>query len=246
MVLEAHEAYLSAEQDSQIVKMAPVALEEAKESLEETERLAQKGTTREELEHSVYMTKQRVLIAKQKANLNTAEQAVENAHEERRELLVESRGREADKARKDADLAQHRAEELSKQIEELGARKTDRGVVLTLGDVLFEVNKSELSTAGMRVVNKVNAFLAKYPTYNILVEGHTDSTGSEVYNQALSERRANSVRDALVNRGTSMSRISTEVFGELRPIEDNATHEGRRQNRRVEVVFSDEQGKFIE
>jgi outer membrane protein OmpA-like peptidoglycan-associated protein len=239
MVLEAREAYLSAEKDSQVVKMAPIALEEAKESLEDTERLAQKGASKEELEHSVYMTKQRILIAKQKAKLNAAEQAVENAHEERRDLLIEARKREA-------DIAKRRAEKLSKQIEELGARKTDRGVVLTLGDVLFAVDKSELSSAGLRVADKVHTFLTNYPKYKVLIEGHTDNTGSEQYNQVLSERRANAVRDALVNRGTSINRILTKGYGELRPIEDNSTYEGRRQNRRVEIVFSNEQGLFVE
>src|SRR5450756_2479229 len=87
-------------------------------------------------------------------------------------------------------------------LKELNAKKTERGLVITLGDVLFSTNKAHLKSGGIRNVQKLADFLNQYPQRKVLVEGYTDSTGSDSLNQALSERRANAVRTALVDAGT--------------------------------------------
>ena len=118
-----------------------------------------------------------------------------------------------------------------------GVRQTERGMLLTLGQGLFATGQYELSTAARADVGRIAAVLGRYPDRTILVEGHTDSQGSEPTNQALSERRANSVRAALIAEGVDPSRITATGYGESRPVDDNSTAQGRAQNRRVEIVI---------
>jgi len=130
------------------------------------------------------------------------------------------------------------------QLKELKAKKTERGLVITLGDVLFSTNKAQLKSGGMRNVQKLADFLKQYPQRKVLVEGFTDSTGSDSLNQELSERRANAVRTALVDMGISSDRINTRGYGKALPIADNDTAASRQLNRRVEIVLSDENGNI--
>jgi outer membrane protein OmpA-like peptidoglycan-associated protein len=131
------------------------------------------------------------------------------------------------------------------QLKELNAKKTERGMVITLGDVLFGINKSELKTGGMHNVQKLADFLKEYPKHKVLIEGYTDSTGSAEYNQKLSERRANSVQAALVNEmGISTDRITARGYGKEFPVADNNSASNRQMNRRVEIVISDENGRL--
>jgi outer membrane protein OmpA-like peptidoglycan-associated protein len=126
--------------------------------------------------------------------------------------------------------------DLQTQINMLQAKVTDRGIVLTLGDVLFETGKSDLkSTAAL---DRLVAFLNKYPDRSVAIEGYTDSVGSEEYNQALSERRANSVRNYLTGQGIAGARLTATGRGESSPVADNSSATGRQQNRRVEVIIS--------
>ena len=113
-------------------------------------------------------------------------------------------------------------------------------MVITLsGSVLFASNKSELLPAAQTRLNDVaNALNRQDAGSNIVVEGHTDSQGAAKYNQALSQRRAQSVRDYLVARGIASDRVTAQGFGLTRPIADNETAEGRANNRRVEIVVS--------
>jgi outer membrane protein OmpA-like peptidoglycan-associated protein len=92
----------------------------------------------------------------------------------------------------------------------------------------------------MFTMDKLALFLKKYPKRNVLVEGHTDSQGSETYNLGLSQRRADSVRNALMERGISADRIATKGYGEKFPVASNAAAAGRQQNRRVEIIILDE------
>ncbi|MDH3407373.1 MAG: OmpA family protein, partial [Gammaproteobacteria bacterium] len=123
-------------------------------------------------------------------------------------------------------------------------RGTERGLVLTLGDVLFGFNRAELAEGGQSVVSKLSEFLKRYPKRNIMVEGFTDSVGSEDYNIGLSERRASAVRIALIDRGIDPGRIQIRGFGESFPVATNATDAGRQMNRRVEIIISDDQGQI--
>ena len=130
------------------------------------------------------------------------------------------------------------------QLRELQAKKTERGMVITLSDVLFSSGKAQLQPGGLRNVQKLADFLKQYPQHKILVEGYTDSSGSSSLNQDLSERRANAVSAALVDRGISPDRIATRGYGEEFPMASNDTAASRQLNRRVEIILSNEEGEI--
>lgn len=110
------------------------------------------------------------------------------------------------------------------------------------GDVFFDVNSAALKPGAYTEINRVANVLVQYPKTNIQIAGHTDSTGAEEYNQSLSERRAMSVQNALVNQGVAPMRMQTIGFGEAQPIADNSTEAGRQLNRRVVVTIAPQQG----
>lgn len=105
-------------------------------------------------------------------------------------------------------------------------------------DVLFDTNSSTLKPGASQEINRVSQVLTQYPETRITVAGHTDSDGAEAYNQTLSVRRAEAVRDALVAQGVSPARITTVGFGESQPIADNSTAAGKQLNRRVIITIT--------
>jgi outer membrane protein OmpA-like peptidoglycan-associated protein len=141
-------------------------------------------------------------------------------------------------------VAQQRAAELASALADLQAKKTDRGLVITLGDVLFATGRADLKSGARRSLEKLANFLQQYPQRNVQIEGFTDSVGTDDYNIGLSERRADSVRDALTGMGISRDRIQTHGFGKSDPVADNDSATGRQQNRRVEVVISESDGRM--
>ena len=141
-------------------------------------------------------------------------------------------------AQSEADAARLQSEELQRQITELNAKATERGLVVTLGDVLFATGKSELRGGTPSNLAKLAAFLNKYPDRSVSIEGHTDNVGSEDSNFSLSERRAGSVKSYLVNQGVAASRLTSTGKGEGAPVAGNDSETGRQQNRRVEVVIA--------
>ncbi len=151
---------------------------------------------------------------------------------------------QADAARQQAEEAQARSSQLEAQLRDLNAKKTDRGLVITLGDVLFDNNQAQLKSGSLRSVEKLGVFLKQYPQRRALVEGFTDSVGSEGTNQDLSARRADAVRAALMNQGVSGDRIATQGYGEAYPVAGNNSAGGRQMNRRVEIVLSAEDGSI--
>lgn len=137
-----------------------------------------------------------------------------------------------------ATSSQQQAAELQRQIDELQAKKTDRGLVLTLGDVLFNSGRADLKAGAGANLDKLIVFLNAYPDRTASVEGYTDSVGSEDYNQGLSQRRAESVKSYLVGQGVGTMRLTALGKGESGPVSDNESALGRQQNRRVEVVIN--------
>lgn len=120
--------------------------------------------------------------------------------------------------------------------EAAAVRREGELLAITLkGDVSFDLNSSAVRPGLYNELDRIAQIMVKYPQTSILVEGHTDSTGSETYNQQLSERRAGTVKNLLVQRGVPEYRINTMGYGESRPIATNATPEGRQMNRRVEI-----------
>ena len=152
--------------------------------------------------------------------------------------------RQAGASQLQAGEAERRAAQLAQQLKEMDARPTDRGMVVTIGDVLFDTDQAEIRAGGQRNMDKLVAFLQAYPLRRAMVEGFTDSTGAADHNLSLSARRADAVRAALVSAGVDAGRINTKGFGEAYPVAGNADAGGRQMNRRVEIVLSDDSGKI--
>lgn len=151
---------------------------------------------------------------------------------------------DAQAARQQTQDAESRTRDLEAQLKDLQAKKTDRGMVITLGDVLFDTNHAELKSGGIRNLQKLGDFLKQYPQRMVMIEGFTDSTGSDSYNVSLSDQRAHSVRTALLDMGITAERITSRGYGEAYPVADNKTSAGRQLNRRVEVIVSDDSGRI--
>ena len=229
LLTTAHDNYNNARMNPQVTEMAALELEEANKSLSKADMAWEKGKDEEKVNHLAYLANQKIAIAQETAKAKIAESMVSNANIERDRVLLEARTAEA--------------EEAKRQLQELNAKKTDRGLVITLGDILFRTNMAQLEPSGMRTVQKLATFLTQYPERTALIEGHTDSTGNDSYNQELSERRAYAVRLALINSGVSSDRIIARGYGESFPIANNDTLEGRQLNRRVEIILSEDGGK---
>ncbi len=257
---QAQSTFAAAQSNPDVQKNAPLELQKAKVELDQAEKLLERGAEAQEVEHFAYLAKQNTAIAKEIANVKLAEQALDAASEERNKILLEARTQEAKKARLLAETlsaeaqkakterlaAEERARKLEAKITELHAVKSERGLVITLGDVLFDTNKTELRSGAQYTIEKLAAFLTEYPKRKVLIEGFTDSTGTVEYNQQLSERRAAAVRDALAAKGTDPSRLMIRGYGVEFPVASNKTAEGRQLNRRVEVIISDEDGQILE
>ncbi len=202
--------------------------------------------------HRIYMADRMVEIARAKGKAGSLEAERELLGEQRDEARLAARTREADRARAEAEsarssqtqaaaLSAREAEELQRQIDTLEAEATERGLVLTLGDVLFATGSAELQGGTNQNLEKLVNFLKQYPDRQVLIEGHTDNVGSATFNQTLSRQRAESVRRFLVNRGIESSRLSVSGYGFERPVASNDTAMGRQQNRRVEVVIENKE-----
>jgi len=251
----AREAYAKAEANPDVKTNAPVALYEAGKDLKKAER----AIDMEEKEHLSYLSEKKSEIAVAMAEQKKAEKEMALLKDEKERVILESRRTETEQARSDAATsalealsakedamdktreaqeATDRAAMLEAELAKLKAVKTDRGMVLTLGDVLFATGRAELASGAMQTINNLAAFLNKYTDRKILIEGHTDSVGSASLNYGLSQRRAQSVKSALLGRGVSFDRIDTVGYGKDRPVAGNDTAAGRQQNRRVEIVIS--------
>ena len=159
---------------------------------------------------------------------------------------------DADAARSDADAARNAADaarmtaadaaqqsaELQRQLDEMHARQTDRGMVLTLGDVLFSSGRADLKVGATSNLNRLVAFLNHYPDKTVIIEGYTDSIGGADYNLGLSQRRADSVKSYLAEQGIGAMRLTASGKGLSNPVAGNDSEGGRQQNRRVEVIIA--------
>lgn len=144
---------------------------------------------------------------------------------------------DAERQRLAVDQERARAAQLERELSDLNAKKTDRGYVLTLGDVLFDTGKATLKPGAVSAIDRLAAFLKGASDRTVMIEGHTDNVGNEDYNQALSQRRAETVQQALIGRGVSSDRIAAVGKGEALPVASNDSAGGRQQNRRVEIVI---------
>ncbi|WP_426141272.1 OmpA family protein [Pseudomonas sp. DWP3-1-2] len=204
-------------------QVAALETKDASDWLDKAEAAYRNKDNEKKVDQLAYLTNQRVEVAKQTIALRTAEENLKGAAAARAQ------------ARLDARDAQIKALQNS-----LNAKQTERGTLVTFGDVLFDLNKAELKTSGLTNVSQLAKFLQDNPDRKVIVEGYTDSSGSAAYNQSLSERRANSVRMALVQMGVDPARIVAQGYGKEYPVADNTSASGRAQNRRVEVTISND------
>jgi outer membrane protein OmpA-like peptidoglycan-associated protein len=167
-----------------------------------------------------------------------AEMAREEAEQARR--LADSRASEAELARREAELAMAQMDSLKRQLENLQLRETESGVVVTLGDVLFNTGETVLRDEAMTSLVEVVDLLQTEPDKAIRIEGHTDATGPAETNLRLSQERADSVMAALVSLGVDAGRMKAVGMGEDFPIASNEDEAGRSSNRRVDVILLDE------
>ena len=245
----AEQAYLEARQNEQILRYAPTELERANEALnraavaenaEDMTSLAYIGTTRLQIAQSVAASKAAAVKLSELGKIKDQERLRAREFDIRLEQEAKNAAlREKEAALLEREKALADAEALRAELAELQAKKTERGMVMTLGDVLFSTGKTDLLPGAMATINKLAAFLAEYSEKTVLVEGHTDNVGSADFNQGLSERRAISVKNALITAGVEAARINTTGLGETTPIASNETSSGRLQNRRVEIVIRD-------
>jgi outer membrane protein OmpA-like peptidoglycan-associated protein len=265
-VEQARAIYTRASTDADTARTAPLELRRAQEALRQADAALQSGEDLNTVEHYAYLARQSATTALQSGEIARAEQAVTAAGAERSRILITARGAEADQARAQAErerqqaelartqaeaarnqaqqqgaaaqAAQARLAKLQQEMAALQAKQTDRGMVLTLGDVLFDTGRAQLKPGAFATLDRLAGFMRDNPERTLQIEGHTDSTGSATLNQALSQQRAESVRGALVSRGVDGGRITTKGMGPAVPVAGNDTAEGRQRNRRVEIVIS--------
>jgi outer membrane protein OmpA-like peptidoglycan-associated protein len=181
------------------------------------------------------VARQRTATAQDQTRM--AESQTRAAQEQARSAQDQTRA-----AEEEARTAAQRNQALEEQVKELNAQATPRGWVITFSDVLFSSGRADLKSGSARDIDKLAQFLENYPQRTVLIEGFTDSTGSDATNQALSERRSDAVRVALIDKGVNPRRIATRGYGESYPVADNTSAGGRQLNRRVEIILSDDTG----
>ncbi len=225
---------LGKERNEMLVRASQLEAERARLEAEQARMISQ--ATAEDAQRA----REEAMEAQQRQaeSARTALQAREEA--EQAKALAASSATAADLARREADLALEQADTLRRQLENLQLRQTESGVVVTLGDVLFETGETDLREEAMASLVEVVDLLQSEPDKNIRIEGHTDSTGDSVTNLKISKQRANAVLKALVSLGVDADRVTAAGMGQDFPIASNETDEGRRQNRRVDVILLDE------
>lgn len=172
------------------------------------------------IDQLAYLASQKIALAEQVIVTREAEAGLKNVDAERTQVRLDVR-----------------TEQL-KALQSMKAKQTDRGQVITFGDVLFDTGKSELKYGSQRDFQQLAGFLSENPERKVRIEGFTDSTGNGASNQRLSERRADAVARALENLGVGAERLITKGYGQQYPIADNSSADSRQLNRRVEVIIS--------
>jgi len=242
---DAHSRFSVAQRDPQVGALAPEELKRATESLRTADEAQKAGRDRATVDHLAYMSNQRLTIAQDTAASKAAQTLTAGAAAERDRLRLAARTNEAAAAQQDASASQRqlarsdaRVADLQTQLNALNAKKTERGMVVTLGDVLFDSGKSQLLAASSQNMAQLAEFFKRNPERKASIEGHTDNVGSAESNRTLSDHRAGAVKAALVRMDVPANRLSTQGFGEDSPVGSNDTPAGRQMNRRVEIVIS--------
>ncbi|MFZ4876741.1 OmpA family protein [Janthinobacterium sp. Mn2066] len=246
--------YMAAQSNPLVSTYAPREFREASAALEAANAAAERRDDSEKVDKLAYLAKQKIATAQEIAKQKAAEADIANAGKQRDQLRLDARTQEANQATARAEAAQAQAQNaeaslrdaqaraaaLQLQLNDLAAKKTERGMVITLGDVLFGTDQANLTADGTNTARKLGDVLKNNPQRTVLIEGFTDSTGGSAHNLELSQRRAESVRNALLDQGIARDRIATRGYGAAYPAAGNDTASNRQLNRRVEIVLSED------
>jgi outer membrane protein OmpA-like peptidoglycan-associated protein len=254
----AHAAVRAAEMDPDVAKYAALDLEAARKQLAIADDAALHHHD-DDVGQPAYLAEQDARLARLHAAAKADDARVAAGQTERDQIMLAARTREVtnakmatnvaldqrDQAAMDAAAATQEAARLQAEVDQLKATPTSRGLVLTLGDVLFNTGRAELNPGAGRILDQLAQFLNEHKERRVEVDGFTDSVGTDAYNEDLSQRRADAVKSALMFRGVDASRISTVGYGKSYPVANNTDSGGRQLNRRVEVVIGGTDGMAI-
>ena len=238
--------------------VAAMDIANARRSLEAANRLEAAKAKRPDVEFEAQNAVLSAQIASEKILTAQANDEVADGTAQRQAVLLQARQRDsqrsaqqagdarsaADAAQLRADASQLRADSLETELADLKMKKTERGLVLTLGDVLFDTNRSTLKSGAYGTLDRLATALRENAGRKVLIEGHTDNVGSDETNQELSQRRAQAVQLALAQRGVAGDQITSVGKGENFPIAGNDDANGRQSNRRVELIFTEDQPRI--
>jgi outer membrane protein OmpA-like peptidoglycan-associated protein len=229
---QARSDFVMANNTPNISSYAPMEFKQASDALNEANASAAKNDSLEKIDRLAYIAKQKIATAMEVARTKSAEAKIAGAGKQRDALRLEARTNEADRARAEAEAAkaaaaaamataanateraanaEGRNAQLEAMMNELHAKQTERGTIITIGDVLFGTDQANLTPDGMATVKKLAMVMQQAPNRTVLVEGFTDSTGSAAHNQELSERRASSVASTLTSMGVPRERVARRI-----------------------------------
>ena len=241
----ARSAVGAAEADPNVTKYAPTELDRARKLLLNAEGVAkEKGAKDKTADHYAYLATQMARISQQRAQEQAAIARVKAGETERQKILLAARESEVDVAKAETHQAQAESQRLAALLENMQASQTPRGIVLTLGDVLFDTGKAQLKSGAERSIEQIASFLKENPDRRVQVEGFTDSQGTDDYNIELSQSRADSVAMAIIQRGVDAQRVRALGYGEGYPVASNDSAGTRQLNRRVEIIVSNDKSEI--
>jgi outer membrane protein OmpA-like peptidoglycan-associated protein len=254
----ARSAVSTAEADPNVSKYAALDLHTARTELDAAEAAAvardERGITQ-----PAYLATQTARLAQLKASAKANDARVAAGRADRDQIQLNARTKEVDSALLARDQATQKTESanaardqatqqaaaLQIEIDALKAKPTDRGLVLTLGDVLFDTGKADLNPGASRNLDQLVQFLTDHPERRVEIDGYTDSVGTDSFNLDLSQRRADTVKSVLVHRGIDSARIVSRGYGKDFGVASNADSGGRQLNRRVEIVIGGTDGAAV-
>ena len=223
--------------------VAAMDISNARKSLDAANRLAEAKGKQADIEYEANNAVTSAQIANEKILTAQANEEIAQGTAQRQAVLLQARERESQHSADQASASAQRVDSLEAQLADLKVQKTERGLVLTLGDVLFDTGQATLKSGAYGTLDRLATALRDKSGRKVLIEGHTDNVGSDASNQGLSERRAQSVQSALMQRDVARSQVTGIGKGENFPIASNDSADGRQSNRRVELIFTEDQAR---
>ena len=250
---QARDAVAQAEANPNVSKYSATELDRARKLLVNAQGAnEQKGPNDKITLQYAYLATQMAHIAEQNAQEQVAAARIKAGEVDRQQILLSARENEAQQAHNEAQQARNEAQnaqaqmaqaqavsqQMSQELQNMQAAQTKRGIVLTLGDVLFDSGRAQLKPGAERSIEKLTSFLSEHPERRVQIEGFTDSQGPNDFNLELSQKRADAVAMAIIQRGIDAQRVRAMGYGEEFPVASNQDSGSRQLNRRVEIIVS--------